>query len=70
MISSCFVHFITRHMANQSALGLKTNVDKFKTDVKALKAGAEKKISTKMFNKLDSKLRNLIWLNPSLKMRE
>jgi hypothetical protein len=69
-IASCFIHFLTHHMDNQSTLGLKTNVDKLEADVQALKARAEKKVSTEMFNRLDSKLQNLIRLNPCLKTRD
>jgi hypothetical protein len=69
-ISGCFVRFLMWHMAHQLALGLKTNVDKLKMAVKDLKAGATNRVSTEMFNKFDSKLQNLIHLNPNLKTRD
>ena len=55
-ISGCFVCFLTHHMADQSALGLKSSVEKLETTVKELKAVMAMKVSTETFNKLDSKV--------------
>ena len=54
-IRGCFVHFLTRHMADQLALGLKSSFKKLETMVKELKAAMTTKVSTETFNKLDSK---------------
>ena len=43
-------------MADQSALGLKSSVEKLETTVKELKAVMATKVSTETFNKLDSKV--------------
>jgi hypothetical protein len=69
-IIGCFVCFLMCHMANQLAMGFKTNVDGLEMAVKELKAGAANKVSTEMFNKLDSKLQNLVRRNPNLKTWE
>ncbi len=55
-ISGCFVHFLTHHMADQLALGLKSSVKKLETMVKELKAMMATKVSIEAFNKLDSKV--------------
>jgi hypothetical protein len=54
VISGCFARFLTHHMANQSALGLKSSIEKLETTVKELKAAMTTKVSTETFNKLDS----------------
>ncbi len=59
-ISGCFVQFLMRHMADQSALGLKTTVEKLKALVKELKAAMANKVSAEMFNKLNSKVANMV----------
>jgi hypothetical protein len=58
-ISGCFVRFLMRHMAGQSAMGLKSTVEKLEASVKELKAALANKVSTEMFNKLDSKVANM-----------
>ncbi len=62
-INSTFVRFLTRHMADQSALGLKSTVDALNSEVKAIKTECAKKVSETVFNKLDSKVTQLIRLN-------
>ena len=58
-ISGCFVWFLMRHMADQSAMGLKSTIEKLEASVKELKAALANKVSTEMFNKLDSKVANM-----------
>jgi hypothetical protein len=62
-INSIFVRFLTRHMADQSALGLKPLVDSLTSNMKTLKADGAKKVGEAVFNKLDSKVTQLIGLN-------
>jgi hypothetical protein len=52
-----------RHMTNKLALGLKSNMDKLEKEVKELKADMSKKVSKEMYNRLDSKLSNILRLN-------
>jgi hypothetical protein len=63
-----FVRFLTQHMADQSAIGLKTSVDHLKKEVSELKGG-KAIVYLDTFNKLDSKVSALIRLN-NLKTRE
>jgi hypothetical protein len=67
-LNSTFVRFLTRHMADQTALGLKKEVDKLKSEVADLK-GAKTPASLDSFNKLDGKVGTIIRLN-NLKTRE
>ncbi len=62
-INSTFVRFLTRHMADQSALGLKSIVDALNSEVNAIKTKCAKKVGETVFNKLDSKVTQLIHLN-------
>ena len=69
-INSTFIRFLTRHMADQTAIGLKTTVDNLKTavaelekKVKAHEADGSKKVTQEMFNRLESKLENVIKVN-------
>ena len=67
-LNSRFVRFLTRHMSNQTALGLKTEVEKLMRevgDLKAVKAAA----SQDALDKLDGKVSTIIHLN-NLKTRE
>ncbi len=66
-ISGCFVRFLTHHMTNNLTLGVKTNMDKLKKELKELKAGMANKVSAEMFNHLDSKLTNILRLNPTIR---
>jgi hypothetical protein len=66
-LNSTFVRFLTRHMADQSAIGLKTSVDHLKK-VSELKGG-KATVSLNTFNKLDSKASVLIRLD-NLKISE
>jgi hypothetical protein len=67
-LNSTFVRFLTRHMANQTALGLKTEVEKLRREVGDLKA-AKATASQDALNKLDGKVSTIIHLN-NLKTRE
>ena len=67
-LNSTFVRFLTRHMANQTALGLKTEVEKLRREVGDLKA-AKAVASQDALNKLDGKVSTIIRLN-NLKTRE
>ena len=67
-LNSTFVRFLTRHMADQTALGLKKEVDKLKSEIADLK-GAKTPASLDSFNKLDSRVGTIIRLN-NLKTRE
>ena len=69
-INSTFIHFLTRHMADQSAAGLKGVVDSLKSSVadiekklKNLDIYGSKKVAQDMFNRLESKLDNVITAN-------
>jgi hypothetical protein len=62
-IDSTFVRFLTRHMADQSALGFKSTLDALNLEVKAIKTKCAKKVGETVFNKLDSKVTQLICLN-------
>ncbi len=50
-------------MADQSALGLKSTVDALNLKVKAIKTKRAKKVDETVFNKLDSKVTQLIHCN-------
>jgi hypothetical protein len=67
-LNSTFVRFLTRHMADQLAIGLKTSVDHLKKEISKLKSG-KATVSLDTFNKLDGKVSALIRLN-NLKTRE
>ena len=69
-INSTFIRFLTRHMADQSAAGLKGVVDSLKSSVadiekkiKNLDINGSKKVKQDMFNWLESKLDNVITAN-------
>ena len=67
-LNSTFVRFLTRHMADQTALGLKKEVGKLKSEVTDLKR-AKTPASLDSFNKLNGKVGTIIRLN-NLKTRE
>jgi hypothetical protein len=67
-LNSMFIRFLTRHMADQSEIGLKMSVDHLKKEVGELKGG-KATVSLITFNKLDSKVSALIRLN-NLKTRK
>jgi hypothetical protein len=66
-INGMFVRFLTCHMADQSAIRLKLTCGTLQSKVKALEAESAKKVTLNIFNKLDSKVSNLLRLNPLLK---
>jgi hypothetical protein len=66
-INGMFVRFLTRHMVDQSAIKLKAPCDTLQSKMKALEAESTKKVTLDIFNKLDSKVSNLLHLNPLLK---
>jgi hypothetical protein len=69
-INGTFVHFLTRHMAGESLMGLKATFDKLTAKVKALEANSKNKVSQKVFNRLNSKLTNILHLNQNIKQRK
>jgi hypothetical protein len=66
-INGTFVRFLTRHMAGESSMGLKATFDKLEAKVKALEANSKNKVSQEVFNRLDSKLTNILHLNQNIK---
>jgi hypothetical protein len=69
-INSTFIRFLTRHMADQTLVGLKSTVDSLKSSVaelekklKAQESDGSKKVTQDMFNRLESKLENVIKAN-------
>ncbi len=67
-LNSTFIQFLTQHMADQLAIGLKPSVDHLKKEVSKFKGG-KATVSLDTFNKLDSKVSVLIRFN-NLKTRE
>ncbi len=65
-INSTFVRFLTHHMADKSAIGLKLTCDTLQSKVKVLETKSTKKVTLNIYNKLDSKVSNLLCLNPLL----
>jgi hypothetical protein len=68
--NSTFIRFLTRHMADQTSVGLKSTVDSLKSSVaelekklKAQESDGSKKVTQDMFNRLESKLENVIKAN-------
>jgi hypothetical protein len=69
-INSTFIRFLTRHMVDQTLVGLKSTVDSLKSSVaelekklKAQESDGLKKVTQDMFNRLESKLENIIKAN-------
>ncbi len=69
-INSTFIRFLTHHMANQTFVGLKATVNSHKASVaelekkvKAQESDGSKKVMQEMFNRLESKLENIIAAN-------
>ena len=69
-INSTFIRFLTRHMADQSAAGLKGDFDDLKKSVgelekkiKTMDVDGSKKVTQEMFNRLESKLETVIAAN-------
>ncbi len=69
-INSTFICFLTWHMADQTSVGLKSMVDSLKSSVaelekklKAQESVGSKKVTQDMFNRLESKLENVIKAN-------
>jgi hypothetical protein len=58
-IASTFIRFLTRNLADQSSLGLKSNVDKLETEVKKLTKEIKEKAGLDALNKLDTKVNRL-----------
>ncbi len=70
LINSTFICFLTRHMADQTSMGLKGLVDRFEkkvvdltSKVTALTMDSTKKVSQDMFNCLESKLDRIVMDN-------
>jgi hypothetical protein len=70
VINGMFVRFLTRHMADQSTIWIKSTCNALQFKVIVLEAKSAKKVTLNIFNKLDSKVSNLLRLNPSLKKQE
>ena len=62
-INSSFIRFLTRHMADQTAMGLSGTVTALTTRVKKLEDHSGSKITQEMFNKLDAKVEAIITAN-------
>jgi len=58
-IAGTFTRFLTRNMADQSALGLKSKVDGMDSDIKKLLKEIKEKATMEAHNKLDSKVQGL-----------
>ena len=58
-IASTFIRFLTRNLADQSSLGLKSNVDKLETEVKKLTKDIKEKAGLDALNKLNTKVNRL-----------
>ena len=58
-ISGTFIWFLTRTMADQSAMGLKSKVEGIESDVKKLQKEVKEKVSVEAHNKLDSKVQGM-----------
>jgi hypothetical protein len=69
-INGTFVRFLTRHMAGEFSMSLKATFDKLKAKVKALEADSKNKVSQEVFNRLDSKLTNILHLIQNIKQRK
>jgi hypothetical protein len=59
-IAGTFTRFLTRNMADQSALGLKSKVDSMDSDIKKLLKEIKEKATMEAHNKLDSKVQGLL----------
>jgi len=62
-INSSFIRFLTRHMADQTAMGLSGTVTALTTRVKKLEDHSGTKITQEMYNKLDAKVEAIITAN-------
>jgi hypothetical protein len=62
-INSTFMCFLTHTMADQLAMGLKTNVDKLKKQVKSLLEKTDSLATKKSYHDLDAKLELVISAN-------
>ena len=62
-INSSFIPFLTRHMADQTAMGLSGTVTALTTRVKKLEDHSGTKITQEMYNKLDAKVEAIITAN-------
>jgi hypothetical protein len=68
-INLMFMRFLTRTMANQLAMGIKSNVNKLEKQVKALADKADNLATKKSYHDLDAKLDAVISAN-NLKKRQ
>jgi hypothetical protein len=62
-INSSFIRFLTRHMADQTAMGLKDVVSALTTRVKKVEEQSGGKVTQEMYNRLDAKLETIINAN-------
>jgi hypothetical protein len=63
-ISGTFIRFLTRNMADQSAMGLKSKVEGIEGEVKNLQKEVKEKATIEAHNKLDSKVQGLARASP------
>ena len=68
-INSLFICFLTRHMADQTSLGLKKAVNALTTRVKKVKETVGGKVMQEMYNRLDAKIETIINAN-DLKLKK
>jgi hypothetical protein len=61
--NSTFMHFLTCTMVDQLAMGLKTNIDKLKKQVKLLSEKTNSLANKKSYHDLDVKLKLVISAN-------
>jgi hypothetical protein len=69
-ISGTFVRFLTCHMLDQSAIGLKSLLDSLQREVKSISSNQKGKVTMDIFNKLDSKVERILRLIPSPKIKD
>ena len=63
-INGKFIRFLTRNMADQSAMGLKSKVEGIEGEVKKLQKEVKEKATMEAHNKLDSKVQRLARTSP------
>ncbi len=69
-ISGIFMRFLTCHMSDQSAIGLKSLLDSLQREVKSISLDHKSKVTMDIFNKLDCKVERILRLNPFLKTKD
>ena len=62
--SGTFIRFLTRNMADQSAMGLKSKAEGIEGEVKKLQKEVKEKATMEAHKKLDSKVQGLVRAPP------